>query len=120
MSSRLVKLALVSFLSITALLGAHHFHAHPRAKQVSSPQERWETAKQGSPTFFNTNPFGMPRDDRSIHSQSNAASYGLTPPTSYTALSEQAATQPSSKWKYWGLLGLLGLLGFANRSKAAR
>ncbi|MBD0382548.1 hypothetical protein [Paenibacillus sedimenti] len=123
MFPRFVKLALVSFLSITALLGAHHYHSHSQAQQVISETERLDAAKQGSPTFFGTNPFGLPGADQSVRalsdSGSRAASYGLTPPTSYKALSDQTVAQPTSNRNYVGLLGLLGLLGFVSRSRNA-
>ncbi|MFD0694476.1 hypothetical protein ACFQZT_10265 [Paenibacillus sp. GCM10027628] len=124
MFPRFVKLALVSFLSISALLAAHHYHTHSRVQQVISETERIDAAKQGSPTFFNTNPFGMPGADRSVRtlsdSSSHAASYGLTPPTSYKTLADNTAAQPASTRNYVGLLGLLGLLGLVSRSRNSR
>lgn len=126
MVSKFVKLALISFLSITVLLGAHQFRMRSHDQQMIAQSESWEAAKQGSPTFFETNPFGMPGADARLRSQDNmnahAAAYGLTPPTSLKTqtFNAQAVNGAQNKawngWNYLGLLGLLGLLGFSKRS----
>ncbi|NEW07959.1 hypothetical protein GK047_18325 [Paenibacillus sp. SYP-B3998] len=122
MLPRFVTLALVSFITIIALLGAHQYHTHSQAQQATTQADQREVAKQGSPTFFHTNPFGMPGVDRGVRVRSDSNSYaaaqGLTPPTSIKVLSDSnTAAKPPSYLKYFGLLGLLGLLGFVNRSK---
>ncbi|MDQ0892198.1 MYXO-CTERM domain-containing protein [Paenibacillus sp. V4I9] len=127
MVSRFMKLGIISFLSITALLGAHQYRMHPPDQQMISQADSWEAAKQGSPTFFETNPFGMPGADAHLRTMDNmnshAAAYGLTPPTSMKALTvhAQAASGANDEappwWNYLGLLGLFGLLGLRKRSR---
>ncbi|KQX67094.1 MULTISPECIES: hypothetical protein [unclassified Paenibacillus] len=129
MVSRFMKLGLISFLSISALLGAHHYRMHSPNQQMISQVDSWEAAKQGSPTFFDTNPFGMPGADANLRKtgsmNSHAAGYGLTPPTSMKALKvhTQAANGAHDKaspwWNYLGLLGLIGLLGLGKRSRTS-
>lgn len=126
MFPRFVKLALISFLCITILLGAHQYRKHPHNQQTISSAESWEAAKQGSPTFYQTNPFGMPgaearlrmTTDRNQH----AAAYGLTPPTSMKASmmhTQERTDKGWGGWSYIGLLGLLGLLGIRSRSESS-
>ncbi|MDD9270968.1 hypothetical protein ACFPES_28360 [Paenibacillus sp. GCM10023248] len=126
MFPRFMKLALISFLCITALLGAHHYRTHPHDRQMAATPESWEAAKQGSPTFFQTNPFGMPGADAGLKKLDNmnqhAASYGLTPPTSMKALmvhTQETKDKHWSGWHYIGLLGLLGLLGLSSRRETS-
>ncbi|MEC0227101.1 hypothetical protein [Paenibacillus alba] len=126
MFPRFIKLALISFLCITTLLGAHHYRTHSLNQHMIAQTASWETAKQGSPTFFQTNPFGMPGVDARKETQNSlsnhAAAYGLTPPTSFKALNVPDQTlnsnneKASSGWNYLGLLGLLGMLGLSRRS----
>lgn len=128
MVSRFVKLGLISFISITVLLGAHQYRMRSHDQQMIAQSESWEAAKQGSPTFFQTNPFGMPGADAHLRDQdsvnAHSAAYGLTPPTSmktptYRAQAANGATNtPWNGWSYFGLLGLLGLLGLSKRSDA--
>ncbi|GFZ81279.1 hypothetical protein GCM10008018_28680 [Paenibacillus marchantiophytorum] len=128
MLSRSMKLALISFLCITALLGTHQYQKHSHNQQMMAQPANWETAKQGSPTFFQTNPFGMPGADVNWQTRNNltnhAAAYGLTPPTSFKALSAQNQILDTthkkawSGWNYLGLLGLLGMLGLSRRSES--
>lgn len=130
MVSRFMKLGMVSFLSITALLGAHQYHRmHSPDQQMISQADSWEAAKQGSPTFFDTNPFGMPGADGNLRTMNNmnshSAAYGLTPPTSLKALKVHTQTASGAKdnaspwWNYLGLLGLLGLIGLGKRSRTS-
>lgn len=126
MFPRFMKLALISFLCITALLGAHHYRTHSHDQQMAASAESWEAAKQGSPTFFQTNPFGLPGADvgpqRLDNLNQHAASYGLTPPTSMKALmvhTQEKKNKGWSGWNYIGLLGLLGLLGLSSRSETS-
>lgn len=126
MLPRFMKLALISFLCITALLGAHHYRMHPHNQQTITRAESWEAAKQGSPTFFHTNPFGMPGADARLHMTTDmnqhAAAYGLTPPTSMKALmvhTQEKTDKGWTGWNYIGLLGLLGLLGIRGRSESS-
>lgn len=129
MVSRFMKLGMISFLSITALLGAHQYRMYSHDQQMISQADSWEAAKQGSPTFFETNPFGMPGADANLRTMdsmtSHAASYGLTPPTSMKALKVHtqeaigAKDKASPWWSYLGLLGLLGLIGLGKRSRTS-
>ncbi|WP_261303701.1 hypothetical protein [Paenibacillus andongensis] len=129
MVSRFIKLGMISFLSISALLGAHHYRMHSPSQQMISQVDSREAAKQGAPTFFDTNPFGMPGADGNLRTMgsmsSHSAAYGLTPPTSMKALKvhTQAVSGAKDKaspwWNYLGLLGLIGLLGLGNRSRTS-
>ncbi|TXK76101.1 hypothetical protein [Paenibacillus sp. N3.4] len=131
MYSRFIKIGSLSLLLLGLLalsLEVHDYDAHQNVRQAISQKENWEAAKQGSPTFFHTNPFGMPGADSVVNSPSDmnsyAAAYGLTPPTSLKSFSvnvsdaDLVSAKPPSKWNYLGLLGLLGILGFTKHSHA--
>ncbi|OAS23625.1 hypothetical protein [Paenibacillus oryzisoli] len=130
MVTRSFKLASISFLTFSLLLGAHQYrlHAHDHSTQVSQT-ENLHSLKNGSATMFQTNPYGMPGADTRLLPATNlngyAAAYGLTPPTALNVATLQAqsvAATPKDKTKPWysyiGLLGLLGLLGLGSRSNS--
>ncbi|MDR6554257.1 hypothetical protein [Paenibacillus qinlingensis] len=132
MVTRSFKLVSISFLTFSLLLGAHQYrlHAHDHSGHTSQT-ENLQSLKNGSPTMYQTNPFGMPGADTRLLPATNlnghAAAYGITPPTALnvSTLKAQsvAAAPPKDKTRHWysyiGLLGLLGLLGLGSRSNSS-
>ncbi|WNR44908.1 hypothetical protein [Paenibacillus roseipurpureus] len=134
MARRSFRLASISFLTFSLLLGAHQYrlHAHnPNSSVTQTESLHMQNLKSGTETFYQTNPFGMPgADTQFLHSTSlngHAAAYGITPPTAWktapTTLHAQAIQPSKSKTRHWytyfGLLGLLGLLGLSSRSASS-
>jgi hypothetical protein len=131
MVTRSFKLASISFLTFSLLLGAHQYrlHAHDHDPHLSQT-ENLQGLKTGSATMYQTNPFGMPgADTRLLQTYSlngHAAAYGITPPTALnvSTLKAQSVAAPKAKdtsrhwYSYIGLLGLLGLLGLGSRSNS--
>ncbi|OCT15874.1 hypothetical protein A8709_09620 [Paenibacillus pectinilyticus] len=128
MVTRSFKLASISFLTFSLLLGAHQYRLHAH-EQHTVQTENLQHLNTGSATMYQTNPFGMPgADAHSLTATSlngYAAAYGISPPTAgqTSTLHAQSVTETENTEKPWysyfGLLGLLGLLGLGSRSASS-
>ncbi|UJF32979.1 hypothetical protein [Paenibacillus hexagrammi] len=120
------KLALIGFLCFVAVVGAKPEFGYSQQPSTPGAGPEIHLVRPGSPTFYNTNPFGMPGTETGIRAAStsggsaNFPPFGPSPAASYQMLSDSSGTPTGSRGNLVGLLGLLGLLGFIRKTDPVR